>query len=103
MSEKKIDLEICAGTACWVMGAADLLDTEAYLSRCLLEGIRLSAVPCTGRCRGTDWNNPPYVTVNGKIIGGMTPELLKDYLETILKMMDESRLSADVADAEEDL
>ncbi len=65
MSEK-IDVCICVGTTCYVLGASDLLTLEDYLEPSLKERIQLRGSPCLDLCRqGT--GAPPFVVIDGEV------------------------------------
>lgn len=50
MSER-IDVCVCVGTTCYVLGASDLLTVEDYLEPSLKEKITLRGSTCLDLCR----------------------------------------------------
>ncbi len=74
--KNKILLQVCSGTACFVMGGSDLLTIFDYLSPQEQEQVALSAVPCFEHCRTDDDLRPPFVTVQGKLYDRMDMEKL---------------------------
>ena len=54
----KIKLRLCAGTMCYVMGGAQLMEIEELLSEEEKQGIEITFSPCLQRCNGKD--TPPF-------------------------------------------
>ncbi len=79
---KNIDLEICTGTTCYLLGAADLIDVLENLPEPLRERINLRGVACEDLCKSG--SRPPFVKINGIVIGEMTSERLLATLENTL-------------------
>ena len=70
----KIELKICMGTMCYVMGGAELKAAIDSLPHEEREQIQISYSPCLGMCN--DGGEPPYVQVNGRTIARVsTPPL----------------------------
>lgn len=74
---EKIEIRICQGTACFVLGAAELLIAveeipETWKTRCDISG-----APCLGYCgeRAED-KRMPFVTIGGVPHHDVTPEKL---------------------------
>ena len=70
----KIKLRLCAGTMCYVMGGAQLMEIEELLSEEEKQGIEITFSPCLQRCNGKD--TPPFAELNGEIITGVSKETL---------------------------
>ena len=66
----KIKLRLCAGTMCYVMGGAQLMEIEELLSEEEKQGIEITFSPCLQRCNGKD--TPPFA----EIITGVSKETL---------------------------
>jgi NADH:ubiquinone oxidoreductase subunit E len=71
-----IEVVICTGTACYVMGAAALLEIQEELEPQLAQRIRLSGSPCMGLCRSSDHSCAPCAKVNDTVITDATIEKL---------------------------
>lgn len=71
---EKIIVEICTGTACFVMGSGKLLALADSLPSELRDKVEIQPVLCCELCR--DWTNskPPVVRVAGKLIAGADEE-----------------------------
>ena len=75
----KIELKICMGTMCYVMGGAELKGIVDALPSEIRDRLEVSYSPCFGNCN--DSGEPPYVQLNGKII----PRVSKNNLIQIIK------------------
>lgn len=71
---EKIKLRLCAGTMCYVMGGAQLMEIEDMLSEDEKQYLDISLSPCLQRCNGSD--TPPFAELNGQIISGVSKETL---------------------------
>lgn len=70
----KIDLKICVGTLCYVMGGAELYDAIDSLPPEIKEQLDIAFSSCFGSCE--EKQEPPFVELNGKKIGGVTKSIL---------------------------
>ena len=68
----KIKVVICSGTACFVMGASDILLLEESLSPELAGNVEIEGATCLGLCRAGERNEAPYVTINGEVMAQAT-------------------------------
>ncbi|GAB4224397.1 MAG: hypothetical protein Kow009_16100 [Spirochaetales bacterium] len=83
-SERKIRVLICAGTTCYLMGAAELLGIENALEESLASRVTVEGSPCMNLCKGGEYGNAPFVKVNDILI----------QRATLPKVMDEIRRQA---------
>jgi NADH:ubiquinone oxidoreductase subunit E len=86
MSESKIKVEICVGTTCYILGAAELQDLENFLPGDLKSKVDICGATCLGFCKNENYGKAPFVRIDGKkIISNATVhsviEELKNYLE----------------------
>lgn len=65
-------LEICIGTPCYLMGAAELLETAEKFDNKLKEKLKLKTVSCIEGC----CSKAPVIKLNGKIYQNITPDKL---------------------------
>ena len=72
--ERKIHLQVCSGTTCFVMGGSDLLTIFEHLSLEERERVTLAAVPCFEHCKSWEQSRPPFVTIDGKLYDHMNLE-----------------------------
>lgn len=82
---KKINVEICTGTACFVMGSARLLKFAGELPENLQNKMDVKASLCCDLCRDWDESKPPIVRVGERIISGADEETILQALEKTLK------------------
>lgn len=71
MSEK-IKVIICSGTACYVMGASDILLLEEELPAGLKDRVSVEGATCLGYCRDGKNGKAPYVLINGELMSQAT-------------------------------
>ena len=72
---EKIDICICVGTTCYVLGASDLLTLEDYLEPTLKNQITLRGSTCLDLCRQGK-GEPPFVLVDGECHSKVTMQKL---------------------------
>jgi len=73
---KKIELEICQGTSCHLLGSQELLEAVVALPKKWREAIVLKRVDCLKSCR-----QGPNARVDGVLVSGLTAERLVLLLE----------------------
>ncbi len=69
-----IQLQICQGTTCYIMGAAHLASLAAELPEDLRGRVRVTGCRCLGLCRDGAFGGAPYVTIDGEVLARATPE-----------------------------
>ncbi len=77
---KKMELKLCAGTMCYVMGGAQLMEIKDLLSAEELEYIDISYTPCLQQCQNGE--KPPFAQLDGEILQGIS-------IETLLRIIKE--------------
>lgn len=87
---KKIRVQVCTGTTCFVMGGADLLLLEDVVidrwgqygvtSEVFNEKVDFSGLPCSDACHEPN-QKPPFVIINGTLLGEANIEMLLEQLE----------------------
>lgn len=78
----KIKVSICTGTACFVMGASELLLLEEQLPNHLKDLVEIDGSNCLGFCRDSKNGKAPFVTINNKVLPDATiPEILENIQE----------------------
>lgn len=83
---KKVDVEICFGTTCFVMGGSQLQELESALPEKLKEKVNILPQNCMGLCREEKFNQAPYAKVNGQIVDSATIDKI---IDSIKKAVDE--------------
>ena len=82
---KKMQLEICCGTTCYMRGANSLLNIENEMPSELRGKIDVHALPCMGLCNEKELSGAPYVKLNGQIIENATAEKIYAKMREILE------------------
>ena len=71
--KKKVEVKICTGTLCYVMGGAELQVIDEHLTDEVMEQVSIKGSPCLEHCNNvTNNTKAPYVEVNGEIISEAT-------------------------------
>jgi len=81
----KIQVQVCSGTACFVMGGSDLLTVFDYLTAEEQKHVSLSAIPCFEHCRIDENSKPPYVLINGSLHDKVTMPSLLNIIRVIIE------------------
>ncbi len=82
---KKLQLEICCGTTCFMLGADKLLNIENEMPTALRSRADIRALPCLGLCIDSKLAGAPYVKLNGEIIEKATAEKIYERMREILE------------------
>lgn len=82
---KKMQLEICCGTTCYMLGANRLLNIENEMPSDLRGKIDVRALPCMGLCNEKELSGAPYVKLNGQVIENATAEKIYAKMREILE------------------
>ena len=79
---EKIDVKVCLGTTCFVMGASYLQELIELVPKKYGNRATVSGNPCLGQC-SINWEHakPPYVKVNSEIISEATIEKVLNEIE----------------------
>lgn len=79
-----IKVQICQGTTCYVMGAANLVQWINTLPEEVKCHLDISGSHCLKLCTDGAFNGAPYVNVNDSIISSATPERIIAALSPML-------------------
>ncbi|MCK5834581.1 MAG: NAD(P)H-dependent oxidoreductase subunit E [Lentisphaeria bacterium] len=79
-----VNIRICVGTACYIMGSADLMSIKEQLTAEELTQINIEGSNCLGCCKGYNPQNP-YVQVNDEIFENVSVESLLMQIRLALK------------------
>lgn len=80
----EIDIEICAGTTCFVWGGSELLLLPEQLPGRWKNRVNVRGTTCLHECKNTTLK-PPFVRINGKLHGDMDLTGLMTLIETMLE------------------
>lgn len=72
-----IVIEICVGSACYLLGAQDLLEMIEGLPPEIKEKVDLRGASCLKAC-----GKGPNIKVNGELMSNITPEKLFEIINT---------------------
>ena len=61
----KVKVEICYGTACYLLGAANLMNIEDQLPPEWRDKVEVEAKTCLELCEQENLGGAPYVRING--------------------------------------
>ncbi len=83
---KKIEVKVCLGTTCFVMGASNLQSLTDIVPKKYGDKVDVAGSPCLGVC-STNWefSKAPYVKVNNEIVQEATVEKVLAEIERQLK------------------
>ncbi len=72
---EKVKVEICCGTACYLLGAATLMDLEDSLPADVRDKVSIEARTCLDLCERENLEGAPFVRFNGtEVMGKASPE-----------------------------
>lgn len=83
---KKINVKVCQGTACFVMGGDIIKSMLSTLEEKYADKIEITSVRCLGLCNQNDsFSKAPYVLVDDEIVSSATVEKVTNIIESKLK------------------
>ena len=79
---KKINVKVCLGTTCFVMGSSNLQELIETVPAKYGEKVDVIGVPCLGLC-SIDWeySRAPYVKVDNDVVYEATVEKVLSAIE----------------------
>ena len=85
MDSVKVKVEICCGTACYLLGAARILELSEKLPEDLIGKVEIEAKACLGLCNDDSLGGAPYVRFNGEeVMAHATAEQVVDRLRQLV-------------------
>ena len=82
---KKIKVSICTGTACFVMGASEIMLLEEKLSDELKDMVEVEGITCFEKCKNHECGKAPFVKINDEIIQEASLIKVLEKIEEIAK------------------
>ena len=83
---KKINVKVCQGTTCFVMGGDIIKSMLTSLEEKYADKIEITSVRCLGACNQSDsFSKAPYVLVDDEMISSATLEKVTNIIESKLK------------------
>lgn len=81
-----IKVEVCCGTACYLLGAAKMMSLEEQLPPDCRGRVEVEAKTCLDLCERENLGGAPYVRFNGiEVMGQATPEKVVARIRELLK------------------
>lgn len=65
----QVEVSICYGTLCFVMGGSEFEMIQDQLPSDIRHLVLVKGMNCPGYCNSQENGKPPFVTINGKLIG----------------------------------
>ena len=80
--DKKVNVRVCLGTTCFVMGSANLQELIELVPRKYGDQVDVAGSPCLGLC-SIDWefSKAPYVKVDEEIVNEATVEKVIEVID----------------------
>lgn len=82
---EKVKLEICCGTACYMLGAKKLLEIEENMPEDWRGRVEVIALPCLNLCTDENLAGAPFVRVNGQVLGKATVDTVTEAVRAELE------------------
>jgi NADH:ubiquinone oxidoreductase subunit E len=82
--DKKVEIVICSGTLCYLMGGADLQLLFEHLPADLKDRVSIKGSPCLGLCDLPENGKPPFVLINGRSVSQASIQTLIDEIQSEL-------------------
>ena len=81
---KKITVSICTGTACFVMGASEIMLLEEELSPELKEIVEIEGITCLDLCKHVECGKAPFVKINDQVISQASLPLVLEKIHQLV-------------------
>jgi len=79
-----IKVKICVGTACYIMGGAELMSIQEHLSDEEKKQVSIEGSTCLGLCK--EYNpSTPYAMIDDEVLPSATVDTLLDAIQKKLK------------------
>ena len=71
----KVEVKVCLGTTCFVMGGSNLQELNEIISKKYGKDVEVSGANCLGLCSiNWEYSKAPYVKVNEEVVSEATVE-----------------------------
>jgi NADH:ubiquinone oxidoreductase subunit E len=77
----KLEITICTGTTCYVMGGGNLMQLGESLDEEISQKVHIKGSPCLGQCKDGRHGKAPYVMVGDTVISEATTEAVLQVLK----------------------
>lgn len=82
---KKVNVSICTGTTCYLMGAAHLLCIDEVLDPYVRDYVEVCGSHCLGLCNNETNGRAPFVKVNDRVIADANLTKVLDAIREIIE------------------
>lgn len=82
---RKIKVNICVGTTCFVMGASELQELEQHLPDELRDRVEITGSTCLGLCKDNNYGQAPFVTIDGEVMPHASISAIIERLHTLTR------------------
>lgn len=76
----QIDVKVCIGTTCYLLGGAELLELPK------IPGVEITGMGCNNHCQK---ERPPIVSINGILFSEMTPSKLLEEIKSLQRRLND--------------
>lgn len=81
---KTVKVSICTGTACFVMGASEIMLLEENLPDDLKGKVEVEGITCLEKCKNSSCGKAPFVLVDGQVVPNATVTTVIEKIRTAL-------------------
>ncbi len=81
---KTVKVSICTGTACFVMGASEIMLLEENLPDDLKGKVEVEGITCLEKCKDSSCGKAPFVLVDGQVVQNATVTTVIEKIRTAL-------------------
>ena len=75
MNNKRIEVKICTGTTCYILGGSKYLRLSDNLNPEILAKVEIKGAPCMGYCHDKETKHKlPCITIDGTTYHGLSLE-----------------------------
>ncbi len=82
---KKIEIKVCYGTMCYVMGGSHLEMLQEEIPQELKDKVTISGATCLGLCDKSEFGKPPFVMVGKEIVNEATINKVINTIKKVVK------------------
>lgn len=83
----KIEVKVCLGTTCFVMGGSNLQELNDVIPEKYGNKVEVSGSNCLGLCSiNWEYSKAPYVKVNDEVVSEATVEKVLDEIDRQLNL-----------------
>jgi len=79
----KLNVRVCLGTTCYVMGASEILGVLESLPAELKDRFEVAGANCLNLCQGGAYGRAPFVMIDDEVLAEATPETLEARLREL--------------------